>query len=78
MFKNKKVVEMFKKIDCKECKYVCEDERLSGKWWKAYMCNNSESEYFKCLLNVDKCGNKLSFISWQGCTYGKLKSKEGE
>ncbi len=62
-----------KNIRCVSCKFAKKDVDASEKKWIAFMCDNSESEYYKSLLNIDPFGNKLGKITWKGCKYGERR-----
>lgn len=58
-------------IRCTECKYVKKDEFSSTKGWTALRCDNKDSDYYFCLLNITKNGDKNFHITWTGCEQGR-------
>lgn len=62
-----------KHIRCISCKYAQVDDSVSDPEWKAYECNNKESEYYKALLNVSEEGLRRKTITWKGCECGKRR-----
>ena len=58
-------------IKCKYCSFVKEDKSVSDGFWTAYECGNSESPYYRLLLNVDPHGNRLCRVTWHGCPFGE-------
>ena len=58
------------RIRCASCKYVRPDKDASERFWTAYECVNSKSEYYGCLLNITRAGDKQREITWRGCKYG--------
>jgi len=49
---------------------VCSRQSLK---WAAYRCTNSNSEYYKALLNVSPSGDMQSRITWSGCAGGERR-----
>lgn len=60
-----------KQIRCRYCYFAKKEKSMSNRFWTAYECSNSESPYYKSLLNVDPQGNKLGKITWSGCLFGE-------
>ena len=60
-------------IRCVACRFVREDRSMSEKVWKAYECGNAKSEYYRCLLNININGGRLSEVVWKGCGCGEKK-----
>ncbi|MGS0745581.1 hypothetical protein ACU70A_06475 [Syntrophomonas erecta subsp. sporosyntropha] len=63
------------RIKCISCRFAKVDKAASEKNWTAYECGNSESEYYRALLNVTPNGDKNTRISWSGCAYGERKNR---
>ena len=64
---------MTKKIKCADCRFATVDRNASEKGWTAYECGNRKSEYYKSLLNVTPNGDRQHYISWSGCSEGRVK-----
>jgi hypothetical protein len=47
---------------------VCDKQILK---WAAFECGNSDSEFYKALLNVTPGGDMQDRITWQGCPCGE-------
>lgn len=63
------------RIKCISCRFAKVDKAASEKNWTAYECGNSESEYYRALLNVTLNGDKNTRISWSGCACGERKNR---
>lgn len=64
---------MKKVIKCISCRFARHNPRFSDKSWKAYECTNPHSDYYKCLLNLTRNGDKQHRISWNGCALGERR-----
>ena len=60
---------------CSTCKFVRHDYELSEDGWTAYQCWNTESVYFRALLNVSVGGDMLKRVTWTGCKYYMLAER---
>ncbi len=60
-----------KHIKCVDCKYVRADKSASSKNWTAFECGNADSEFYRCLLNVTKNGERQFQVTWCGCECGR-------
>jgi hypothetical protein len=47
---------------------ICPEQEIV---WTAFQCTNSESEYYRSLLNVTYGGDRQSCITWSGCQLGE-------
>ena len=65
-----------KNIKCLNCIFAKADPTVSTSKWTGFECTNSQSPYFKSLLNVSRRGSPLSKITWLGCTFGKRRCKK--
>jgi hypothetical protein len=48
----------------RRCDTICPKQEIV---WTAFQCTNSESEFFRSLLNVTYNGEKEDEITWSGC-----------
>ena len=62
---------MAKHIRCAQCRFARPDRNASTRKWKAYECGNSNSKYYKALLNITIGGAKLPWLAWVGCACGE-------
>ena len=49
---------------------ICEEQHLK---WAAMECGNSDSEFYKALLNVTPGGDTQARITWSGCACGERR-----
>ena len=64
-------------VHCAKCCYAVINEKASAYTqkkrelkWAAIQCACTYSEFHLALLNVSPNGDRLDFISWEGCKSG--------
>ena len=68
---------MVKHIRCAQCQFVRRDRTAGSRKSPAYECGNRKSEYYKALLNITQRGEKLPWITWEGCALGEPTERSG-
>jgi len=58
-------------IRCAQCLFVRRDRKSGTRQNPAFECGNRNSEYYKALLNITRKGEKLPWITWNGCACGE-------